>query len=144
MLIKNDINAIASYFEDSSNLKCGYADGVAFPEDINELSGFLKDANEKRIPVTASGGGTGTTGSRIPFGGMVISLEKFNAITGMSGEERIARAGSGVLVEDLKNECERRGLFYPCHPTERGAFLGGTVATNASGARSFKYGATRR
>ena len=94
MLIKNDINAIASYFEDSSNLKCGYADGVAFPEDINELSGFLKDANEKKIPVTASGGGTGTTGSRIPFGGMVISLEKFNAITGMSGEERIARAGS--------------------------------------------------
>lgn len=144
MLIKNDRDAIASYFEDNSNLKGGHADSVAFPEDITALSGLLKEANKSLAPVTVSGGGTGTTGSRIPFGGIVVSLEKFNKILSISEKEGIARVESGCLVEDLKDECERRGLFYACHPTEKSAFLGGTVATNASGARSFKYGPTRR
>ncbi len=35
------------------------------------------------------------------------------------------------------------GLFYPPDPTETTAQLGGTVATNASGARSFRFGPTR-
>ena len=34
-------------------------------------------------------------------------------------------------------------MLYPPDPTERSCFLGGTVATNASGARTFKYGPTR-
>jgi len=144
MLIKTDQDAIRSYFEDSSNLKGGHAERAAFPEDINALSELIKEANEKHIPVTASGGGTGTTGARIPFGGIAVSLEKMGSILEVSEKGSFARVEAGVLVEDLKNECERKGLFYPCHPTERGAFLGGTVATNASGARSFKYGPTRR
>jgi D-lactate dehydrogenase (cytochrome) len=37
-----------------------------------------------------------------------------------------------------------RNLFYPVDPTETGAAIGGTVATNASGARSMRYGSTRR
>lgn len=143
MLIKKDRYSIESYFEDSSNLKGGHADSVAFPSSIDDLSGLMKEADKKRIPVTASGGGTGTTGSRIPFGGMVVSLEKFNSIVNISTEESSAKVESGVSVEDFKNACERKRLFYACHPTERGAFLGGTVATNASGARSFKYGSTR-
>lgn len=144
MLIKTDRSAIQSYFEDSSNLKGGYAESAAFPEDINALSELIKEANEKHVPVTASGGGTATTGARIPFGGMTVSLEKMDSIIEISEQESVVRVEAGVLVEDLKNESERKGLFYACHPTERGAFLGGTVATNASGARSFKYGPTRR
>ena len=33
--------------------------------------------------------------------------------------------------------------MYPPDPTERNCFIGGTVATNASGEKTFKYGATR-
>jgi D-lactate dehydrogenase (cytochrome) len=38
---------------------------------------------------------------------------------------------------------DHEGLLYPPDPTERGCFVGGNVATNASGARTFKYGPTR-
>jgi D-lactate dehydrogenase (cytochrome) len=34
-------------------------------------------------------------------------------------------------------------LLYPPDPTERSCYLGATVATNSSGARTFKYGSTR-
>ncbi len=144
MLIKKDQDTIKSYFEDSSNLKGGYAEKVIFPETLRELSDFLKDAYIKKIPVTISGGGTSTTGSRIPFGGAAISMEKFNKLIEISKDEKYAVTEAGVLVEELKNLSEKEGLFYTCHPTEKTAFVGGTVATNASGSRSFKYGPTRK
>ena len=36
------------------------------------------------------------------------------------------------------------GLYYPPVPTFDGAFVGGTIATNAAGAATFKHGSTRR
>lgn len=144
MLIKKDKDSIISYLEDSSNLKGGHADRVFIPENIDELSEFVKKANVDKLPITISGGGTSTTGSRIPFGGAVVSLEKFNKIISVSRESMSAVAQSGVMVEDFKRSCEAAGLFYASHPTEKSAFLGGTIATNASGARSFRYGPTRK
>jgi len=143
MLIKKDKDFLKNYLEDSSNLKGGYVEEVALPESIEELSILLKEANSKKIPVTVSGGGTGTTGSRIPFGGIAISLEKLNRILEISKEGMYASLQAGVLVDDLKKDCDSKGLFYTSHPTEGTASVGGTIATNASGARSFKYGPTR-
>ena len=144
MIVKKEKETLLSYLEDSSNISGGHADEIILPEDIGELSRVVRDLSGKKIPITLSGGGTGTTGSRIPFGGVVISMEKFNKIVGISLGEMSCVAESGVLVEDLKSFCDKNGLFYTSHPTERTAFLGGTIATNASGARSFKYGSIRR
>ena len=44
---------------------------------------------------------------------------------------------------DFQRAVESQGLLYPPDPTERTCFIGGTIATNASGARTFKYGPTR-
>jgi FAD/FMN-containing dehydrogenase len=49
-----------------------------------------------------------------------------------------------VRLADLQAAAQRTGQFYPPDPTETSAFLGGNIATNASGARSFRYGATGR
>ena len=144
MIIKRDIDMIKGYFEDSSNLKGGFADAVVIPENSSELAAFLKEANLKSTPVTISGGGTSTTGSRIPFGGVILSMEKLNRISDISDDRMSASVQAGVLVDELKTAAEKRGLFYTSHPTERMALVGGTVATNASGARSFKYGPTRK
>src|SRR6185503_15526862 len=54
-----------------------------------------------------------------------------------------AVAEAGVRLSDLQRFVDSENLFYPPDPTERSCFLGGTVATNASGARTFKYGPTR-
>ena len=49
----------------------------------------------------------------------------------------------GVLLTDFLNELKPKKLYYPPDPTELNCFLGGTVATNASGSKTFKYGSTR-
>ena len=146
MLVKKDPGTIRSYFEDASNLCGGHADEVIIPESTSELASFLKEANSKRTPVTISGGGTGQAGGRIPFGGVLLSTEKFKRVKDVKKTDLggYAVAEAAVLIEEIKSACDRKGLFYTYDPTEQTASVGGTIATNAKGARSFRYGPTRR
>lgn len=146
MIVKSDPAIIQSYLEDSSNIKGGHAERVVLPENYEEVSKCLKEANDKRIAVTISGAGTGTSGGRVPFGGIILSTEKLNRIKGIKKEDSkgLITCQAGVLIKDLKSYADGNGLFYTYDPTEQNAFIGGTIATNASGARSFKYGSTRQ
>lgn len=129
-----------AYLEDASNLK-GHAEQVLAPADEAELAGILRDAATSGKPVTIAGAGTGVTGGRVPFGGWVVSLERFKRLDVRQGS---AVVGAGVLLRDLHAAAHASGQFYPPDPTETGAAIGGNIATNASGSRSLRYGATGR
>jgi FAD/FMN-containing dehydrogenase len=129
-----------SYLEDASGYS-GHADRVFVPANEPELLGILHNASRDRVPVTISGAGTGVTGGRVAQGGWVVSLEKLRRLDIHEGR---AIVGAGVSLEGLQAAAERTGQFYAPDPTERTASIGGTIATNASGSRSFRYGSTRR
>lgn len=140
MIIKTDIDSVFPYTYDSSNLK-GKAEIVYIPESIQELKESLKINFEKNIQIHFSGAGTGITGSRVPYGGVVISTEKLKKILEYS--ESYVVIEPGVTLSELNEYLEEKGKFLPPNPTEINASIGGNIATNASGARSFKYGAIR-
>lgn len=140
MIIKTE--ELENYLIDASNLQGGFSEKLFIPETKEEIAEILKEANKKKIPVTVSGARTGTVGGAIPFGGWIVSLEKFNRIKEINEEYAVVE--SGVLLIDLQKAVEAENFFYPPDPTEWSCQIGGTIATNASGARSFKYGATRR
>ncbi|MFA5805743.1 MAG: FAD-binding oxidoreductase [Melioribacteraceae bacterium] len=142
MIIKNDPEQFINYLSDASNYK-GYADSIYFPENEAEISNLLKNFNKEKIKITVSGNGTGLTGGRVPEGGIIISLEKFNRILELNLEKKFVIVQPAVVLKDLQDFVEAQNLFYPPDPTERNCFIGATVATNASGARTFKYGSTR-
>ena len=141
MQVKTQKDELQNYLIDASNLQGGYADKLFIPESVEQIAEILKEADENKIPVTISGARTGTVGGAIPYGGYVISLEKLNQIKEIN--ENFAVVQSGVILNDLQKAVEAKNFFYPPDPTEWSCQIGGTVATNASGARSFKYGATR-
>jgi D-lactate dehydrogenase (cytochrome) len=145
MLIKSDPDEIESFLSDASHMRDGHAERVVFPESAEEVAEILRRATRDKTPVTVSGAGTGTVGGRIPFAGIVLATDKLNQIRSIVHEEPggSAVAEAGVRLSDLQRFVESQNLFYPPDPTERSCFLGGTVATNASGARTFKYGPTR-
>ncbi|HKA00452.1 MAG TPA: FAD-binding oxidoreductase, partial [Candidatus Solibacter sp.] len=78
---------------------------------------------------------------RVPFGGWVLSLEKLSRLDVTTGR---AIAGAGTLLRDVQAAAQRTGQLYPPDPTETGASIGGNIACNASGSRSFLYGPTGR
>ena len=145
MKISSNCNEIESYLSDASFIREGHAERVVFPETVEDVSEILAAANRDRVPVTISGAGTGTVGGRVPFGGIVLATDKLNRIKQIVREENggFGVAEAGVILADYQRAVDQHGLMYPPDPTERGCFLGGTVATNASGARTFKYGPTR-
>jgi len=142
MIIKTEQDEIQNYLIDASNTR-GFCEAVYIPENVSEMGGIIKEANEKKQSVTISGNGTGLTGARVPKGGIVISTEKLNKIIEINLEENFALVEPGVLLSELQDAVNSKGLLYAPDPTERNCFIGGTVATNASGARTFKYGPTR-
>src|SRR3954454_4863777 len=143
MQVKTAYEDLQNYLTDASNMKGGHASKLFLPESVKEIQQILKEANESKIPVTVSGGRTGTVGGAIPFGGIVISMDRMNEIVEINKQKQTATVQPGVILGDFQRAVEAEGLFYPPDPTEWSCQVGGTVATNASGSRSFKYGATR-
>ncbi len=147
MIYKEDQASLQGFLEDTSNLKAGHTLGVFFPETIEELSNLLKSAAAEQRHFTIAGNGTGTTGGRIPLGDYVISMKKLDHIGELVpiGENRATiTVQAGVLLDNIQKKAEQHGWFYPPDPTEKLCFIGSTIANNSSGARTFKYGSTRK
>ncbi len=162
MDVKKDNNTISQYLSDESNAFAANAEGIEaiyYPETEQELTSILAST---KCRITTSGAGTGITGSRVPVhGGIVISMEKMIrashkpdckeiAKKGLAGEIRLyldeekglAYVAPGISLAELAAALPL-GWIYPPDPTETSATLGGTVVTNASGARCFNFGPTR-
>ena len=147
MIYKDDQASLQGFLEDTSNLKTGHTPGVFFPETIEELSNLLKGAVANHHRFTISGNGTGTTGGRIPMGDYVISIQKLDHISEpipIADDRAYLTVQAGALLENVQKKAEQRGWFYPPDPTEKLCFIGSTIANNSSGARTFKYGPTRK
>ncbi len=162
-----------TYLTDESRMPGGFADELVFARSEKQVCELLAGAGRRGTSVTVSGARTGIVGGAVPFGGALLSMESFNGFLGArhaDGEEdwrirvepgltlealnRILEtglpAGNGGSGYDLDRFpetplflAESASWFYPPDPTEKTAHLGGTVATNASGSRSLKYGPTR-
>jgi len=115
------------------------------PKDRAEIELILKLANEKDFPVVPRGAGTGLCGAAIPTEpAVILSLERLNQIVELDEENMTITCGAGLSLEDLFERVnETDDLFFPPHPGDEGAQVGGLVIENAGGARAVKYGVMR-
>jgi len=125
---------------DASNFP-GHADQVFSPDSESEIATILKQASQRKIPVTVCGALTGLAGGASPQGGWAVSLTRKRKLQVAPGR---AVVGPGILLRELQGAAASAGQFYAPDPTENTSSIGGNVAANASGSRSFRYGATRR
>jgi D-lactate dehydrogenase (cytochrome) len=125
------------YVQDAARTIGGHAPAVALPRSEAEVAYVLREAASV-LPVGAQ---SSLTGGATPFGEWVLSLARMDEILALSSDR--VRGQAGIALSSLQELLHPRGLFYPPAPTFRGALLGGTAATNAAGAATFKYGSTR-
>ena len=118
----------------------GSAEQIFSPQDEGQVVETLKRASAENVPITVMGALTGVTGGGAPDGGWGLSLAKLRVI---NIEQGGATVGAGVLLRDVQSRAAASGQFYAPDPTENTSSIGGNIATNASGSRSFRYGATR-
>ncbi|MCM8825473.1 MAG: FAD-binding oxidoreductase, partial [Candidatus Omnitrophica bacterium] len=119
-------------------------EAVIKPLNSFEISEIMKLATKEKIPVVARGGATGLCGGCVPlYGGIVISLEKMNRIIEIDEKNLMTTVEAGVSLKEFYSALEDRKLFFPPHPGEESATIGGVISTNAGGARAVKYGTIR-
>ena len=135
--IDRSSDAIASHVEDAAHFPGGIADGIARPRTEGEVSWLVAACPR----VLAVGAQSSVTGGATPAGGLILSTERLAAIE--PAGNGLIRAGAGVPLVTLQQFLAERGQWFPPAPTFTGAFVGGVAATNAAGAATFKYGATR-
>lgn len=118
---------------------------VAEPADTAQVSALMRICNKHLIPVTVRGAGSGLAGGALPvYGGLVISMKRFDKILKIDRRNFQVTVEPGVITEILQNTLREEGLFYPPDPASRGwSFIGGNVSTNAGGPKAVKYGVVK-
>ena len=141
-----DRDKMADYSHDELALKeiRKLPEVVIKPKNEKEVSEVMKLCSKETIPLTPRGAGTGLCGGCVPvYGGIVMSFDNMNRITDIDQDNLMVTLEAGVNLVDLYEAIEKKGLFFPPHPGDESATVGGLIATNAGGARAVKYGVVR-
>ena len=165
MFDRRQIRQGSKYLTDESKIT-GRADYVVLPNDEAELREAMRINHSKGNRMTVSAMRTGVCGGCVPTDGYVLSLERMTGVIGIGRDERgyFVRVLPCTTVREMNSLLERRdfdGLtditpgaieslgsepvpwLYPIDPTELDGSIGGNIACNSSGPRTFKYGPTR-
>jgi D-lactate dehydrogenase (cytochrome) len=137
--IDRDPAIVSSYLSDAAHVAGGFAAGVAFPRSDGAVASLVRDA-QRVLPIGAQ---SSLTGGATPRGDLVLSTRALSSIAVADPANATIRVGAGVPLAALQARLTESNLYYPPVPTFDGAFVGGTIATNAAGAATFKYGSTR-
>ena len=139
-----DPDVLEGYAEDVSGERM-VPDYLVRPKSSEEVADCLEHCDKEKIAVTPAGQQTNDTASSLAQSGVCLSTEFLKSVVEINADEEYVVVEPGVILGDLKQELKEHNLFYPPDPTsENIASVGGTVATNASGARTYFYGPTHR
>ena len=141
-----DPDVLAGYLEDASSHGPGKARGLLRPDTPEEAATFLRMTAGRELDVLPQAARSSLTGAARPRGEVVITCERWTKaeLSSAGGPAGRVRCGAGVRLRDLQRWLGEHGRYFPPVPTYQEAMVGGTVATDAGGAATFKYGKTRR
>lgn len=117
---------------------------VARPKHTGDIKTLVKFANTHKIPLIPRTAGTSLAG-QVVGNGMVVDLSKhMTRILEINEEEKWIRIEPGVILDEMNQLLETKGLFFgPETSTSNRCMMGGMVGNNSCGSHSLIYGSTR-
>jgi glycolate oxidase len=119
-------------------------EAVVLAETQDEVVRTVRLCHREGIPFVARGSGTSLSGGSMPVeGGIVIALNRLDAIVRLDPEQRIAVVEPGVINDHVTRAGHPHGLFYAPDPSSQSVCtIGGNLAFNSGGAHCLKHGMT--
>ncbi len=128
---------LQAVLQDAAHYPGGNASVLVKPQNEAELADIVRHSAYV-LPIGAQ---SSLTGGATPMGEVVVSLAHLTNIIEI--RQDTVRVEAGVTLRALQEELARRDAYYPPVPSYDGATVGGTIATNAAGPATFKYGSVR-
>jgi FAD/FMN-containing dehydrogenase len=142
-VFRTDERARAAYAEGAGIYRILPA-AVSLPADRDDLVTLVRWAAAGRIPLVPRGAGSAMGGGNVGEG-VIVDLTAMPRLLNVRAAERTAVTSANVTLAELNAAADAHGLRLPPDPSSgRFATLGGMVSTNASGARTVRYGSVRR
>jgi FAD/FMN-containing dehydrogenase len=143
--VLTDPELVAGYTTDWTRRYAGTAECVVRPGTTAEVTDVVRVCARHQVPVVPQGGNTGLVGASVPAkGGVVLStrrLRRLDPVDTLAGQ---VTAGAGITIAELRAHAAAAGLEYGVSLASReSATVGGTIATNAGGVHTLRYGGTR-
>jgi FAD/FMN-containing dehydrogenase len=123
---------------------------VVYPKnvsDVRKVTRFSWQLSEKGhvLPLTARGRGSDQSGAAIGKGIVMVFPAHMNRLLELDTKQRLARVQPGMNYLAFQEAVKTHGLFLPPYPSSIDyATLGGSIANNAAGEKTVKYGDTRK
>ena len=130
-------------YSESAGIARAMPAAVAVPADADDVATLVRWAHSAQVPLVPRGSGTSMAGGAVGSG-VIVDLSPLAWIDDVDARARRIRVGPGALRGTVNARALAKGLRFPVDPSS-GAFctVGGMASTNAAGARSLRYGATR-
>lgn len=143
-----DPGDVADLLHDESRTTARRIASAATPGTLEELRAVMRWHAQHGHVVSVSGARTGVTGGAVPVeDSHVVSLQALRGVVSLdvAADPPEVTVLAGTTLRELQGELAARApqLALPLDPTETSASLGGMVSTNAGGARTYRFGATR-
>jgi len=146
--------SIRGVFRTDERARAAYAEGagiyrilpaaVSLPSDRDDLVTLVRWAAANRVPLVPRGAGSAMGGGNVGEG-VIVDLTGLTRVLDLRPAQRAAVTSANITLAELNAAADAHGLRLPPDPSSgRFATLGGMVSTNASGARSVRYGSVRR
>jgi FAD/FMN-containing dehydrogenase len=114
---------------------------VAYPKDESDVQEICRLSEEKEIPITARGAGTGLLGQSLSEGIVLDFTKHMNRILEL--ESNYVKIQPGIVKGVLDKELKKKNKFLPPDPASSNfCTLGGMIANNSSGIHCLGYGNT--
>ncbi|MCF8304686.1 MAG: FAD-binding protein, partial [Bacteroidales bacterium] len=117
---------------------------VARPRHKKDIKTLVRFANDQKIPLIPRTAGTSLAG-QVVGDGMVVDVSRhLTNILEINEEEQWIRVQPGVILDEMNQILEPKGLFFgPETSTSNRCMMGGMVGNNSCGSHSLIYGSTR-
>ncbi|MGA4553691.1 FAD-binding oxidoreductase [Methylorubrum aminovorans] len=142
--VRTEPAEIAPHLVESRGLYRGQALAVVTPGSTEEVALTMQACAEARVPVVAQGGNTGLVGGGVPFGGIVLSLNRLARLREIDPLGASMTVEAGMILADVQAAAAEAGMLFPLSWAAEGtARIGGGIATNAGGLAVLAYGNAR-
>lgn len=146
-------DGFADFLRDETYLQ-GAAALVLRPASREEVAAILGELRSLRLKLpgeknnltlTLRGGGSGLSGAAVPAAGIVLDTTRMNHLLDIDEKNLVVKAECGIRLSEIQAALAQQPLDYAVDPSSAAlCTLGGSIATNAAGPSSLKYGTTRQ
>jgi FAD/FMN-containing dehydrogenase len=160
--VLSEPDVVAGYATDWTRRYAGEASCVVRPGSTEEVAAVLRACAGHGVPVVPQGGNTGLVGGSVPppadsrraaglaapaavaAAPVIVSARRLAGLGPVDVAAGQVTAGAGATISAVAAHAAAAGMRYGIDLASRdSATVGGTIATNAGGIRTIRYGPTR-